>query len=350
MVNSRQIEAFSEVALHLHLTVVTDAFGDSAIPMLKELLTYVGRLYHRLPEDVYRGQIVVVKSLDDSPVADGGLLYGSPDAVALPQSGRVMFQTFSNGAVRVWSSLDSIDLSKLAQSAIVYTFDQGKDTFFAGSRQATMLKLVAQAFSSNFGVPRFHSLKDALEDYRLRTARHTGCKILEKIWFDSNRIFFIPKPESLMRDSLVQFLNNVLGSEAQVRPEQNVNETEPVDIFIHWYMSQHLALIEVKWMGKSHNGVKITTEYGEARANHGAKQLADYLDENYRTAPLHAARAYLIVFDARRANTAADTRTISRPDGLKFENREITFQPAYHVDRLDFEVPLRFFCEPKCDA
>ena len=147
-----------------------------------------------------------------------------------------------------------------------------------------------------------------------------------------------------------QFLNNVLGSEAQVRPEQNVNDKEPVDIFIQWYMSQHLALIEVKWMGRSHNGEKITTDYGESRANDGAKQLADYLDENYRTAPLHSARGYLVVFDARRGNITADTRNISRPDGLKFEHREITCDPAYHVKRVDFEVPVRFFCEPKCET
>ena len=53
-----------------------------------------------------------------------------------------------------------------------------------------------------------------------------------------------------MRDSLVHALQLVLR-DTSVRPEQNTDETKPVDIRVEWFASGASALIEIKWLGRS---------------------------------------------------------------------------------------------------
>jgi hypothetical protein len=148
-----------------------------------------------------------------------------------------------------------------------------------------------------------------------------------------------------MRRSLHSFLTNRLR-DAEVLPEQNVNERNPADLKITWSFTRSQALIEIKWLGKSRNPEKKMVEHYDQRACDGADQLADYLDK-YRTSnPIVDARGYLVVIDGRRRSLNKETTTVSREDGMYYENREIEFNPKHHEVRTDFERPIRMFAEP----
>lgn len=152
-----------------------------------------------------------------------------------------------------------------------------------------------------------------------------------------------------MRNSLSYYLKARLRG-VEVRPEQIVDSSHPVDIKVSWFLSNRLALIEIKWLGKARTKTKISSEFSAARALEGASQLADYLDKNKVQAPTHKTRGYLVIIDGRRAKTKKQTKQINLADGNKYANMEIIYKPKYHDDRTDFEVPIRMFAEPICRA
>jgi hypothetical protein len=159
-----------------------------------------------------------------------------------------------------------------------------------------------------------------------------------------------------MRESLAQHLRSSLRDHGifEVREEQNVDESHPVDIKVTWSFTNNLALIEIKWLGQSVNamGDGMGTRYGESRAREGAKQLADYLDGNLQRAPLHQTRGYLIVFDARREGLSFPP-SITLAEARAYWDRDIEYDPRYDVTRMvrnDFAPPLRFYLEPAVAA
>ncbi len=175
------------------------------------------------------------------------------------------------------------------------------------------------------------------------------CKILSRIWADESRLFLLAKPEATMRDSLTQHLMGTLRGDVEVRPEQVVDETRPVDIKVTWFCVNRLSLIEIKWLGDSKNkDGSVATRYRDARAKKGAKQLAEYLDANRAHAPAHVTRGILVVLDARRRGLKKNIVLITPEDGMAFADEEIDYNPAYHNIRTDFDVPMRMFLEPKC--
>ena len=66
-----------------------------------------------------------------------------------------------------------------------------------------------------------------------------------------------------------------------------------------WFMTNRLALIEIKWLGQSRDDTSRKNNYSVVRAKSGAKQLADYMDADKVQAPTHESRGYLVVVDAR---------------------------------------------------
>ena len=344
--NQLDIDALTKVAETIHVTMVTKVYGDGAAPTLKSLLSSIKKIYQRFSPEIHAGTIVIVKTLSDDRIG----LTEVPEVItsldALPPLGSAcsVIQAFNNGSYMIWH-LESVDPGSLADGAIVYKFFRGVETFYAGGQSAEVIKL-SSAFASNFAIPTFHDLRTALEEYKSLKARHCSCKILQGIWHDAKRLFLRRKPESIMRDSLAQFLDAVLGTVAEVRPEQNMDESKPVDIKVTWFMSQKIAIIEIKWMGSSRDAKKLRQKYDEARANRGAKQLVEYLDLNKPQAPQNTTRGYLIVYDARRRNLIESTASLAKEDAFYFQNREIKFQPDYATERIDFEAPMRFFLEP----
>ena len=153
-----------------------------------------------------------------------------------------------------------------------------------------------------------------------------------------------------MRGSLAQHLETTLRDHAEVREEQNVSETQPIDIKVKWSLSAQLSLIEIKWLGQSvsADGTDLATRYdAPARPRAGAKQLADYLEENKQRTPDLETEGYLVVYDARRANVKAVPAEISDDEAVAFRNAEIEYNPDYEAERSDFREPRRFWLEPK---
>lgn len=98
-----------------------------------------------------------------------------------------------------------------------------------------------------------------------------------------------------------------------VKREQIVDATHPVDIKVTWPAINNVALIEVKWLGDSGQ-----TQYRDARANEGAKQLIDYLASSVQEEPDKHFVGYLTVFDGRRGKTSN-----------QYERQEINYRSEY---------------------
>jgi len=153
-----------------------------------------------------------------------------------------------------------------------------------------------------------------------------------------------------MRKSLTNFLDISLRG-VEVRPEQVVDETHPIDIKVTWMFQAKHALIEIKWLGTpKYDDSHLGASYTDYRARQGAKQLADYLDSNQEYAPLHTQRGYLVVIDGRRQGLNPDISAVNRKMGFHYEHQELDFDPKYHEIRNDFAYPIRMFAEPKCQA
>lgn len=338
-----------EIAEQLYVPMVVEQHGARAGDVLRELLEFIRKFYERIVPDTRQGRITIFKALEDIPTNDidsSGLEFLLLDSLTQLPDANLVVQTFSGGRFIVWRERD-VAPDLLAQKAIVYTYRNGVEHFYAGARTAKVINPTVD-FASIFAIPTFTSLRLALEKYRSQQARKCSCKILQKAFLDEKWILLREKPESTMRDSLTQFLKNTVR-DAEVRPEQIVDESHPVDIKVTWFMSTKLALVEIKWMGASKSKKGNLTKRSEPRANEGAKQLADYMDANAQQAPVHTARGYLVVIDARRGKVKPNTSSITKADGMMFENSEITFNPDYHRTRDDFEVPVRMFVEPICD-
>ena len=249
----------------------------------------------------------------------------------------------------VWPSLNQADLAELSRHGVVYSFEGGREYFWAGGEQSEIPKIVPGT-ASLFAVPTFGRLEEALQYYRSTVVRVCQCEILKSAWYDANRLFFKSKPEKLMRGSLVQFLKASLRHAAEVAPERNVDESHPIDIMVTFEGTQNVALIEIKWLGRSRNEENGTeaTSYSEQRARDGAKQLAEYLDIYHHTAPLRQTRGYLVAIDGRRRGLKLDSTSINYHNGMYYNHRNITFTPNLTESRNDFEEPLRMFAEPVC--
>lgn len=97
------------------------------------------------------------------------------------------------------------------------------------------------------------------------------------------------------------------------KPVSIVDATHPVDIKVTWPAINNVALIEVKWLGDSGQ-----TQYRDARANEGAKQLIDYLASSVQEEPDKHFVGYLTVFDGRRGKTSN-----------QYERQEINYRSEY---------------------
>jgi hypothetical protein len=325
--------------------MVLEAHGDPGVPALAELIDFIQELYKAVPPEQCRFRIVIVKPLDDlalPALTEVGSLY---EVAALIADHAVVIQRLNSGLLRI--STTDMDVVGLAANAVVYSFESGVECFYAKAQQQ-IVKNPVSGSASVFAVATFTDLKQALEDYKMRRARKCSCPILAKAWRGRNRLFFKAAPERTMQESLAEFLDSHLRGNVEVRREQNVNPTQPIDIKVTWFMTNRLALIEVKWLGKSLSAAGKITSRTDARAREGAKQLAAYLDDNASEAPIQETRGYLVVIDGRRAGLKRGARHIDRQKGLKYSDREIAYSPKYHETRADFETPIRLFVEPIC--
>lgn len=343
------IGALTDV-LHSHYaTMVLSEHGDPGLHALRKLLGVIRDVYGFIDPETYGGQLVIFKALDESqevlPRSAATQLSAIKD-VAQYAVGDCAIEILDGGQIFVWAAA-TLNIKQIAVKAIAYTYKARVESFHAGGKTSQVEKIVIGC-ASNFAIPTFDDLREALERYRSDMVRHSSCPIFATVWYEPERLFFKSKQEKTMRNSLLHYLKSRVRGGVEVRPEQIVDSTHPVDIKVTWFLSNRIALIEIKWLGKSRNRSRITSQHSQARALRGAKQLADYLDKNKVQAPIHKTRGYLVVIDGRRAKLAKRTKHLDTAAGMKYATLEITYNPKHHESRDDFEIPIRMFAEPVC--
>lgn len=252
--------------------------------------------------------------------------------------------------ILVCSTDEEYDLKNIKEKTFIYEYKNSQDIFHTKEKSYSLPNMPGS--ESCFTISTFKGLEEALHQYKTNVARYATCSYLKSSIYDKNRIFFKRKPEHYLRDSLNFYLNARLrGDNIEIRPEQIVDTSHPVDIKVTWGNTNSIALIEIKWLGQSINEEtkELATEYHESRANDGAKQLVEYLDGNKEQVPNHNTQGYLVVYDLRRKRINKDTRTINVQNGFCYENKEIEYNPDYSKLRDDFHLPIRFFIEPRCE-
>lgn len=138
--------------------------------------------------------------------------------------------------------------------------------------------------------------------------------IIDKIYF--RNIYSCQRKIYWYKVKVMETINAVWEhsyGEDTVKREQIVDATHPVDIKVTWPAINNVALIEVKWLGDSGQ-----TQYRDARANEGAKQLIDYLASSVQEEPDKHFVGYLTVFDGRRGKTSN-----------QYERQEINYRSEY---------------------
>jgi hypothetical protein len=249
----------------------------------------------------------------------------------------------------VWQSMPP-QIASIIETGIVYRLVQSVETFSISGATMAVPKVIDDAVSQ-FLLNYFIDLKQALLAYRDSMARTSKCHLLCEAWADKNRLWFHAAPEYRLRRALHNYLYSYLRHDhIDLREEQNVNDSDPVDIKIVWRMENRTAIIEVKWIGKSIDleARKITATYGDARAREGARQLAGYLESHKQQAAKEDTRGYLVVFDCRRWGLKRSATAVAKAEGFYYHAREITYRPEFHKRRRDFEEPIRMFLEPVC--
>jgi len=361
LINQKNVQALVQMA---YLPHARDAFGDQGTRAITTLLDAVKLIYQRYPPETLRGTLTVIIGMNTTPSAPMIGVWGSPTtfqryeelgiALAKANAGaHCLIELVPDGTFRFLQLEIDIDLKAAASDALVYRYDSGVDRILAKHHDDYIQK-VSPILRSNFANPTLSSLEEALSQYG-EFVLETKCRILADIWeggVDGPRLVLVNRPESIMRDSLIQALQLVLR-DANARPEHNTDETKPVDIRVEWFASSAAALIEVKWLGRSTaiprkatTGITYT-DYGPPRAQEGANQLADYLDREVRHTASTATRGYLVVFDARRKNVRGATDPLNQADAMHFARDVLAYNPDHTKSRDDFASPVQFFLNPR---
>lgn len=333
----------------LYIPRVIQVFGEEAAELLEKLLGSITQVYRRIDPGSRTEPLVIFCEVrtTSTPLPAVQCILSNADFLQHEFDKACAVQVVGSESLHV-RSLDAIDVVELSKTAIVYRYHNREEQVIVSGR-IFRLTNPARGYPSTFCRPTFTRLIEALQDYHVRSARDSTCQLLQGVWVDQQqRWYFRAKPEEVMRKSLTQYLNNVL-QDAEVRPEQAVDESHPVDIKVTWLSSSLRAIIEIKWLGDSMNSTgKPTTLYRDARAHEGAKQLAEYMDGSRTHGSTVRTRGYLVVFDGRRRGLSETMTALSQENGMYYRDQHIVYDPDYNAQRDDFELPVRMFLNPIC--
>jgi hypothetical protein len=338
-----------EIARDLYTPAVVRQHGADGGERLRDVLAALRFVYRHRPPETFPEGLTVFATIDPAarPHQPDRARAVLPVELSGTLAGGGALQVLPNGSLLAFDDQPEDALS-LSQEAVVYLWRPEGEAFAVGDS----LKYVRNpnGYPSAFASPGFFLLEEALTYYYEELARRSTCHILRDGWHDETRLLLRNKPEWIMRRSLSQHLRWALRDHAEVREEQNVTETRPIDVKVTWSTSEMLSLIEIKWLGKSVNaeGSALTTSYSApSRTNEGAKQLADYMDGNLDEAPTKPATGHLVVFDGRREGvTSVPPAVVSSSQAWAYSGMDIAWAQE-HVGREDFADPRRFYLEPK---
>lgn len=249
---------------------------------------------------------------------------------------------------------DGFDSNRFSTDTFVYCWKRGEDRadkFMIKGEEVPFSEEETPVEGSFFAVKTYNDLDEALANYRDNVALMCKGKALQDS-MTPTRLFFYAAPENLLQQALFEYLDSRLR-QCDVKREHNVDESKPVDIMVKWRGTSHMALIEIKWVGKSlkADGSGFSADYSDGRARTGASQLVDYIDNNADSFPRDVTTGYLVVYDLRRLkNTDPASTTISRVNANHYKDKEIDFDPQYELTRKDFKRPYRFFVKVSNNA
>lgn len=346
--NKRHIDIVQELSFNSYPLVIQRNYGDIGIANLKIVLEAIRLIFKNIHLQNF-SSILIFKSdvIDLEKLASNYQVIQNYTHLTSINNETLVIQIKSIDEIII--STENISKTDIVSTDFVYQYTPEKEMFHTNSETCELPKVPGS--ESCFAISTFKELDEALSHYKTSVAKYARCKNIKDAMHSDRRIFFKPQPEHLLRDSLVFVLNQRLRGEGlEVRPEQNVNESKPVDVKVIWGYTNHIAIIEIKWLGKSFNPTTntFTSTYADSRARDGALQLANYLDLNKEQVPNHNTMGYLVVFDLRRKSTKEDTTQIHSADGFWYENKEIEYDPKFHELRKDFAVPIRMFITPQC--
>lgn len=341
------IDKLKTMNAKLYTSAAQETFGNQGSVALKRLLSSIVQIYARLDPSIRKHPLAIFTDATLVPSVLTGVIthLTSIDNLTHEIDGPCLVRVTGNSGLEI-AHLDVSALAELSAAAVVYLFNLNGEKFLIGGKIFDVENVVV-GYPSAFCKPTFGTLKAALEDYRVRSAAQSTCYELQTVWHDEKRWWFKNKPEVTMRRSLTQFLRNVLR-DANVQPEQNVDETHPVDIHVSFLTTAQHAIIEIKWLGKSmkDDGTE-GTGYTKSRALDGAQQLAEYLDSIHQSSPHYGARGYLVIFDGRRSGLEQGMVALHPDKALHYEKADIVFTPDHSTNRKDFELPMRMFLYPE---
>lgn len=354
-----------ELAKRSYIVNVIRTFGEQGRDALDRLQDGIIQIYSFCPPDLLRHPINICSPLSATPHNPLIGKFGTPVVCAsaraaatelqkLTSQSECFIEVCTDGTFRVISiNGTESDLSTFLKDAITYRFEDDTDRIFFEGYDKFIPK-AHPALKSTFARPTYSGLEEAFNQYT-QIAADTQCGILASVWeegVDGPRLVLVNRPEKFMRNSLSQALSAMLGGEASVQSEQNVDERKSVDIRVEWHGSDATALIEIKWMGRSIAKPTSPTglsfrDYGPTRAQDGSKQLADYMDRNLKSEKRIKPIGYHVVFDARRKNIKGPKDYITKADGLHYANDEVVYNPNHREIRDDFGPYIRFFLKPR---
>ena len=332
-------------------------YSEEIISAIEKIGKSLTELFNFIEPGLFDKKIIVVKNLSDTsifPVANNINLTMNK-AFLFNYNKEIMIQLFDDGNILLWEDVDSSKIFDCPEN-IIYLFEANKEKIIAKNK---IFDITVRSFGSRYS-EEFDELELQLRNYHLHKIKNSSCPIFSESWASDRRIFFKGGgkniPEEYMQKSLHNFIKDLSifkGNIGQFEPtrEQNVNAQKPVDIIVHWEKSNRMAIIEIKWLGKSvHNG-GFKSIHTNSRANDGFKQLKEYFDLAKSDYPHKLIKCYLVIIDARRWQTNEQTTTISFKNGMYYENTEIELNNdrKYHMTYKNIQAPIRMFAEPICD-
>lgn len=346
------LETLQSLLTNEPLLAARNQFGEAGVSRVKDILYFLKRCARHAVVDEKSELTVFALMQPDALVDKLRLDHATTFQFGVTALGAIhdlIVEIREDGSPFVWKTIPT-EISNVINTGVVYRLLQSVETFSINGAAMPVLKVIEGAISQ-FLLNSFTDLREALLAYRDSMARTSKCHLLCEAWAEKNRLWFDTKPEFRLRKALHNHLYSYLRHDGiDLREEQNVDDSHPVDIKVVWRMENRSAIVEVKWIGKSINlkTRKITANYGDARARRGAKQLAEYLEAHRQQAAKEDTRGYLVVFDCRRKKLKPTATALAKADGLHYRNREIAYNPEFHKARQDFDEPIRMFLEPVC--
>lgn len=343
---------YNNIALHIYKKF---NHNPDSSRMLSELVKSLTEIFNFFEPAFFDGKFFILNDLDDKfilPKRDAQLITLNKEML-LNQTADFVIQLI-HGNLYFWDTFDE-NIILDSNTSLIYKFHRNREFFIANKEE---IEITEQYFGSRFS-NEFWELNKFLERYASQKIRHSSCPIFNKSWYDKKRIFFKGGskdiPEKFMQESLKNFIDDIRIFKGEIGQFENDREhtlgaERPVDLIVRWEKSNRIALIEIKWLGKSKNkDGKITSIHTNSRANEGYQQLKEYYELAKIDYPNKIIKCYLVVIDGRRWQTNENTNNISRLNGMYYEDKELEIDKRYWEDYPEIEKPIRMFVEPICD-